>query len=214
MKIIRPLLTLIGALTVAGILATAVLFFFAPTLLQQQDPLEKADAIVILGGQYFRPIYAAELYNKGYAPQLLVSKPIVTPEEKAVRSLDPAHPYQWEIYKKILTVKGVPQKNFSFFGTASISTIEEAEELAKFLPENIKSIIIVTSPLHTRRAGIIFREKLPPELKIIMTSTPYDTIPVHWWKNYRSAPFVLLEVAKTLYYEMGGAFRSSESNTN
>ena len=50
MKIIKPLLTLIGALTVAGILAAAVLFFFAPALLQQEDDLEKADAIVVLGG--------------------------------------------------------------------------------------------------------------------------------------------------------------------
>lgn len=214
MKIVRPLLTLIGALTVAGTLASAVLFFFAPVLLQQEDSLEKADTIVVLGGQYFRPIYAAELYNEGYAPKLLVSKPIVYTETQAVRKLDPTFPYQWEVFKKLLLAKGVPEKDFSFFGSANVSTVEEAEELAKIISPNIKSLIIVTSPLHTRRAGIIFRKELPQSTKIIMTSPPYDTIPKQWWKNYRTAPYVLLEIAKTLYYELGGAFRSTEQITN
>ncbi|NDV21920.1 YdcF family protein [Desulfovibrio sp. JC022] len=209
MKIVRPLLTLMGALTVAGILATAVLFFFAPVLLQKEDVLEKADAIVVLGGSAFRPAYAADLFLEGYAPQLLVSKPIKSPATIMAKKLGATAPYQWELYTDIFLNKGISQDNFNFFGEANISTIDEAEQLAKALPPQIKSIIIVTSPLHTRRAGIIFKEKLP-NIKITVVSTPFDPVPSPWWKNYRAAPFVLLEVAKTLYYELGGAFRSSE----
>lgn len=210
MTILSRLLTLIGALTVAGTIAAAVIFFTAPTLLQQEDPLQKADAIVVLGGQYYRPIYAAELYHRGLAPQLLVSRPVVLPEEKEVRALIGSYPYQWEVMRDILLSRGVPEKRISFFGRSNVSTVEEAAELKKVLGPEIRSIILVTSPLHTMRAGIIFRETLPPDLKIMVTGTPYDDIPEEWWHNFRTAPFVVLEVAKTLYYKLGGAFISSE----
>ncbi|NDV28486.1 YdcF family protein [Desulfovibrio sp. JC010] len=214
MKIIRPLLTLIGALTVAGILAAAVLFFYAPTLLHKEDQLEKADAIVVLAGNYYRPIYAAELYNKGYAPRLLISKPVVAPEKKAVKELGISFPFQWEIFEQILQKQGVKSGDYVFFGNANVSTIEEAEELKKALPSGIKSLILVTSRLHTRRAGTIFRETLPPGIKICVVSTPYNPPKTEWWKNYRIAPYVILEVAKTLYYELGGGFRSTEQIEN
>lgn len=214
MKIFRPFLTLLGAMALTGLLATAVLFLFAPYLLQNEDALEKADAIVVLGGQYYRPIYAAELFFEGYAPKLMLSKPVVMPEEVKVRNLGVAYPYQWEVIREILLKKGVPENVFSFFGHANVSTLEEAEELKKALPPDIKSIILVTSPMHTRRAGIIFREILPGNIKVIVVSTPYDKVPEKWWTNFRTAPFVVLEVAKTLYYEIGGGFRSTEQLSN
>ncbi|WP_320175087.1 YdcF family protein [Maridesulfovibrio sp.] len=214
MKIFRPLLTLIGALTVAGMLAAAVLFFFAPVLLQQEDKLEKAEAIVVLGGHYYRPLYAADLYNEGYAPRILASKPVITPEIEAVRDLGIHFPYQWEVFRDVLLKKGVPAEKIEFFGKANISTLDEAKNLKEKLTPQIKSVILVTSPMHTRRAGIIFREILPPDVKIIVVGTPYEVTPDKWWTNFRAAPFVVLEVAKTFYYEFGGAFTSSEPVSN
>lgn len=214
MKIIRPLLTLSGALAVAGMLAAIALFFFAPALLQQEDSVEKADAIVVLGGNYYRPVYSAELYNKGYAPKLLVSKPVVMPEEIEIRKLGIPVLFQWEMIKEILLKKGVPKNKITFFGKANVSTVEEAEELKNILGKDTRSIILVTSPLHTRRAGIIFREILPPEIKIIVVATPYEKVAEKWWTNFRTAPFILMEIAKTFYYELGGAFRSSEQLKN
>ena len=214
MKIIRRILTFTGALTVAGFIAAVILFFFAPALLQQNDTLEKADAIVVLGGQYYRPIYGAELFNKGYAPLIFASKPVTEPEIVQVRKLGIMFPFQWEVFKEVLLKKGVPESKIRFFGNANVSTLEEAEELEKVLGPEIKSIILVTSPLHTRRAGIIFRKILPPEIKIIVAATPYEHVSAQWWNNFRTAPFVILEVAKTLYFEFGGAFRSTDQIIN
>ncbi|WP_027722393.1 YdcF family protein [Maridesulfovibrio zosterae] len=214
MKIVRHILTLIGALTVVGFLAAAILFFFAPELLQQKDTLKKADAIVVLGGQYYRPIYGAELFNKGYAPLIFASKPVTEPEIKQVRKLGITFPYQWEVFKEVLLKKGVPESRIRFFGNANVSTLEEAEELKKVLGPEVTSIILVTSPLHTRRAGIIFRKILPPKIKIIVAATPYEHVSTRWWKNFRTAPFVILEVTKTLYFEFGGAFRSTDQIIN
>ncbi|WP_320169462.1 YdcF family protein [Maridesulfovibrio sp.] len=213
LRTVRRVLTAIGALCVAGFAAAVLLFFMAPTLLQQQDRLEKADAIVVLGGQYFRPIYAAELYNKGYAPLVLTSKPVMLSETKTLRELGIPFPFQWEVFRDVLLKKGVPADRIEFFGHGSISTIEEAEELKKHIGTRIKSIILVTSPLHTGRAGIIFREVLPPDVKIILSGTPYEKVPEKWWTDFRTAPFVVMEVLKTVYYELGGAFRRSDQPT-
>ncbi|SDL11361.1 Uncharacterized SAM-binding protein YcdF, DUF218 family [Maridesulfovibrio ferrireducens] len=205
---------LLGAITFLGIVAAAILFFYAPAILQQTDKLEKADAIVVLGGQYFRPIYAAELYNEGYAPQILVSKPIIYTEVKALRDLGINRKFQWEIYREVLLKKGVPESSINYFGEDSMSTIDEAEQLKKMFNEkksdaDIKKIILVTSPLHTGRAGKIFRDTLPDK-EFIVVATPYEPISEKWWTNFRTAPYIILETTKNIYYYLGGAFRSSE----
>ncbi|OEU68164.1 MAG: hypothetical protein BA863_13895 [Desulfovibrio sp. S3730MH75] len=214
MKLIRNLFALLGGITFLGIMAIAVLFLYAPTILQQVDKLEKADAIVVLGGQYFRPIYAAELYGEGYAPLVLVSKPIVYTEIKALRELGIKRQYQWEVFRDVLLIKGVPEDKIIFFGNENMSTIDEAENLKLMFAENelsanIKKIILVTSPLHTGRAGKIFRDALPDK-DFIVVAIPYEPVPEKWWSNFRTAPYIVLEAAKNVYYYFGGAFRSSE----
>lgn len=210
-KILRAILMLTGSLVILGSLLLCVCALFASTLLQSPDEVRKSDAIVVLGGNYYRPAYAAELYKKGYAPKIYCSKPVVLGEEKFIRNLGIRRLYQWELLREILLKKGVPQKNFEFFGEGNVSTIEEAEKLREKLGPSLKEgkrLIVVTSPLHTLRAGIIFRDVMP-EAEIIMTSTPYDKPPQKWWKNFRSAQFVVMEAAKIIFYKAGGAFRSS-----
>ncbi|WP_291327933.1 YdcF family protein [Desulfovibrio sp. UCD-KL4C] len=216
MKLIRNLFTLLGAITFLGIVISAILFFYAPEILHRVDKLKKADAIVVLGGQYFRPIYAAELYNKGYGPLVLVSKPVVYEEIKATRSLGVNLKFQWEIYREILIKKGVPEKSIKYFGDKNMSTVDEAEQLKKEFTENklptgIKKIIIVTSPLHTGRAGRIFRDALPDK-DFIVVGDPYEPILKKWWTNFRTAPYIVLESTKNIFYYLGGAFKSSSQN--
>ncbi len=216
MKLIRNLFTLLGAITFLGIVASAVLFFYVPEILHRVDKLEKADAIVVLGGQYFRPIYAADLYNKGYGPLVLVSKPVIYDEVKAIRSLGITRKLQWEIYREILLKKGVPESSIKYFGGKNMSTVDEAEQLKKEFAENraltdIKKIILVTSPLHTGRAGKIFRDALPDK-DFIVVGDPYEPVLKKWWTNFRTAPYIVLEATKNIYYYLGGAFRSSSQN--
>ena len=69
----------IGFVTVFCIFVGGTGIFLAGYWLQAGDEAElskKADAIVVLGGSYFRPLYAADLYNQGFAPVIYVSRPI------------------------------------------------------------------------------------------------------------------------------------------
>src|SRR5689334_19957449 len=54
--------------SVAALLATRLGGF-----LVLEDPLDKADAIIVLGGtMYERPLEAADLYRAGYAPRIFL----------------------------------------------------------------------------------------------------------------------------------------------
>ena len=70
----RCLLVLCGVL-LAMVLASGVGFYFAATWLLQSDPVERADAIIVLAGDMRRSLHAADLFRQGYAPQVLVSRP-------------------------------------------------------------------------------------------------------------------------------------------
>ena len=53
--------------------------------LTRQDPLEHADAIVVLsGGLPYRAEAAAEIYKAGYAPELWVTHPTGPQDRKSV----------------------------------------------------------------------------------------------------------------------------------
>lgn len=210
-KFLSTILMLTGSLVILGSILLCFCAFFASSLLQSPDKLQKSDAIVVLGGSFYRPAFAAQLFKEGYAPKIYCSKPIVMDEEKFLKKIGIPRLFQWEIYREELLKQGVPQKDFEFFGTANVSTVDEAEKLrdklkGKYHGRKLR-LIVVTSPLHTLRAGIIFRKSIP-DAEIIMTSTPYEKTPQKWWTNFKTAQFVVLETAKIIFYEAGGAFRS------
>lgn len=210
-KIFCTILSITGGLIILGSLALLICAYFASDLLQSQDKLQKSDAIVVLGGSFYRPFYAAELYQKGYAPKIYCSKPVISKQIEFLRENGIQRNYQWEVFKEILLHNGIPEKDFVFFGKANVSTVEEAEQLKLTLEHENNSknlrLIIVTSALHTFRAGMIFRDILP-DAEIIMASEPYDLPPEKWWTDFISARFIVLETAKIIFYKAGGVFRS------
>lgn len=214
-KIIKAIMTFTGGLMIIGSLAFFIYMYFAAEILTTHDRLEKSDAIVVLGGSFYRPFYAADLYKKGFAPRIYCSRPYVPDEVRLLRSKGIKRRYQWEILREILIEEGVPANSINFFGTANVSTADEAEQLRTLLGKSgIKhglKLIVVTSPLHTFRAGLIFRATFP-ESTIIMAGETYDKPPSKWWTDFRSARFVVLETAKLFFYTFGGSFKSSSSS--
>jgi uncharacterized SAM-binding protein YcdF (DUF218 family) len=86
------------------------------------DALDRADAIVILGGRLdVRPLAAAALYKRGFAQQILVSNVRAGP-------IIPLQllPSQIELTSQILFKLGVPQQAIGEFGDGSSNTYEEA----------------------------------------------------------------------------------------
>ncbi len=203
---------IVGMAAVACLLAGIVGLYFAGHWLQVNDPPEQAEAIVPLAGDRHRLIHAADLYHQGWSKKVFLSLSKIYPPT-ALTSIEKQLGYpqrsQTEEYKKFMQVLNVPESALTFFGSGHVSTAEEAEALKAKLGDKPLTLILVTSPYHARRAKIIFQSVMP-KAKIIMTVTPYEPFETRWWRDRDSAVKMVLEGAKTLYYLLGGAFRSTD----
>jgi uncharacterized SAM-binding protein YcdF (DUF218 family) len=178
------LLGLLLILVVAGI----VVFRGIGYWLIVEDPLQSADAIVVLsGGLPFRAVEAARLYHAGYAPEVWVTKPV-----GYTRDLEPMG-IQYigdEAYsREVLLHFGVPASAIRILETPILSTEEEIGVITKQANQTGKArVIIVTSPPHTRRVRRLWKVLVDGHPRAIVRSSPGDPFdPGHWWHTTQDA---------------------------
>ena len=163
------------------------------------DPVEKADAVVVLGGGLdSRPFAAADLYKRGLAPVVLVAETEISPA--AQMQLMPA---DVEVSAAILRKLGLPDSAVQKFGGAVTSTRDEAQAVRRWLEQHpAERIIIPTDPFHTRRVRYVFERELDGlPVRIIVASIPskrYD--PLQWWKSEEATINFQNEIIKLAYY--------------
>ena len=196
---ISGLLKLIGLLTVLAATLVAGGLYYASTVLPIQDVPAKSDAIVVLGGSYYRPLRAADLYREGYAPLVYLSVPVHNPVSVHLKPLGLSLPKQEELFYNIVVKKGVPPRAVRFFGVASRNTVEEAVALRQALGPGPHRLLLVTSPLHCRRARIVFQDVFPAS-DIRVVATVYEPFAPKWWTSLNSARAMLNESVKILVY--------------
>ena len=149
-----------------------------------------ADAVLVLAGDNFgnRILTGAELVHQGFAPRVFVSGPS---EVYGAHESDLAIPFAVK--------RGYPESDFVPLPHDGRSTREEAQSL---LPElrrrGVRSLLLVTSDYHTRRAGRTFRAA-GADLNILVVAAPDRFFTADgWWKTREGRKCVALEVAKTL----------------
>lgn len=194
-----------GAFALAAAVSVRVAMSAAGWWIDFGEQPVKSDIMVVLAGDYARPLYAADLYAQGYAPEVWISRPQHLRLEDRLREIGLLLPREESVDRQILMKKGVPDKHIHMYGQGVLSTVDEARSLRReFLPRGMK-ILIVTSRFHSRRAGMIFR-RVFPDAQIRMVSAPDPDFSRAWWKNKELAQNTLLEMFKTLYFFSGGAF--------
>jgi len=162
-----------------------------------QDKLAKADAIVVLGGDNNgeRVNEGVKLYRKGYAKYLLMS----------------GGPLSWKLtyaqwMKKQAVESGVPESAI-LLEDRSRSTLEDARfSLPIVAKKKFSSIILVTSPTHTRRAARVFRKVFSPAgIKVIIYPAEKSEFnPERWWTRHEDTQLVVWEyVSLVLYFFKG-----------
>lgn len=206
---IRSVLAWTGALTLLGAMVAGAGLLFAGTWLTKDDVPVRADAMVVLGGGYYRPLYAADLFREGFAPVVYVGRVIRSDEDRMVMRYGFALAEQDAVYRRILTAHGVPDEAVRTYGQELRSTVEEAETLSALLGPGPGRLIVVTSPYHVMRARMTFRHALPG-WEVLVCGTAHEPFPERWWTSQAAARSVILETAKLVYYLLGGAFRAPE----
>ena len=184
----------------------ALLFLFRHPLMSLaarwwivNDAVEKADAVVVLGGGLDqRPFIAAELFAKGTVPLVLVAEPEAGPVTKL--NLMPA---AVDVTLGVLKKQGVPDSAVQRFGKDVRSSHDEAVALHEWLKSHpVKRIIIPTEPFHTRRVKWFFGRELKDtgvEIAVVAIPNPrYDA--ERWWENEESTLSFFSEMVKSFYY--------------
>lgn len=153
-----------------------------------EDPLAKADVIVILSGSMpYRAEEAAKVYRDGYAPEVWVSYPISPAAD--LERIGIHYIGEEEYNRDVLIREGVPPHSIRILPDQVLNTAEELSEVSRQLQAAGKSrVIFVTSPEHTRRVRTLWRRLVPPSTAAILHAAPRDPFDsAHWWRTTRDA---------------------------
>jgi len=173
-------LTILALLVPTGV----VVFRNVGHWLVREDPLGRADVIVVLsGGLPFRAEGAASVFKSGYASAVWVSRPTGPQEELAALGI---HFVGEEEYnREILAQQGVPDSAIQIFPETIANTQQEVAEIARQMRRDGKhTVIIVTSPQHTRRVKALWGKLVGDDPRVIVRAAwgdPFDAD--HWWRT-------------------------------
>ena len=141
----------LGVLIALILIVALYIFRGAGRWLDREDPLSRADVIFVLGGGMpQRAVEAAKVFAQGYAPEVWCSRPDSPADDLAKLGI---HYVGEEDYnRQILMHGGVPESAIHILPGPVVNTEEELQELGREMRRNGKTtVILVTSPQHTRR---------------------------------------------------------------
>lgn len=184
---------MLGLVAVALICAVVFLFCVGRWLVIE-DPLAKAQAIVVLSGRMpLRAMEAAKLYREGYAPKVWLThstEPGATLEAMGI-------PYASEDYYnlRVLIHEGVPADAIRVLQPPIVNTADEIAAISSAMAaEKANTVIIVTSKVHTRRVRILWHRLAASRGRAITRAASDDPFePGHWWRTTSDALDVVRE---------------------
>jgi uncharacterized SAM-binding protein YcdF (DUF218 family) len=189
---------------VAVVLLAAGAAAFAGRILVVGDPLPThADAIVILAGSVpDRVLEAADLYRAGVAPLVVVTREPMRRGDAPLRARGVHLPEGDDLTLAALARLGVPPEATLVLRRGATSTRSEARTIARWAcAHRLTSLVVVTSPPHTRRARLILRQAFGPAIALAVRPSRYDSFsPTRWWHIRRDQKTVLSEYEKLTNY--------------
>jgi uncharacterized SAM-binding protein YcdF (DUF218 family) len=171
--------------------------------LVMEDPLVPADLVIPLAGDLERISYAAQLYKDGYAGgMLLTNLPLATQVQRNEHL---------EQVRTLAISQGVKLKDIVVIPQAAQTTFGEAQHIRRtleLLP--VKTILVVTSPWHTRRSRLVFNAVFDD------SSTSIHILPVEgssnrslpeyvasWWRERNTVNATASEYFKLFAFMLG-----------
>jgi uncharacterized SAM-binding protein YcdF (DUF218 family) len=158
--------------------------------------VHRADAIAVFGGDYERTLAAARLYQQNMAPQVwhtgwehdnLPRDGVIAEANQTLLDTVPEH---------------------ALYLVETSSTWEDAQVIARLAEEhNTRSILVVTSSFHSRRALCSLYHHLGNNQHIVVYYSPVlpsrgggESIIASWWQHTDSKRMVRSEYRKLGYY--------------
>jgi len=172
MKIIKALLSLF---MLALLVVTALFIDFTYKTFSARPRLVQADAIVVLAGGKGRIEEGVRLFREKRGNWLF----LVGVDPKVRKS---------DLYRP---ESGDPSASNVILEKASRNTLENAIYSRDLLADHkIRSVLLITSRYHLKRAAILFRNALPSEVAIYTYPVDSSNVKQDWW--YHIGTFRLL----------------------
>ena len=195
------LLAVIGLLVLAGYVLRAPLLTGMARAWIVNEPLSRADVLVVLGGgPDTRPFEAARLFHLGLAPRILLMNPRPSPSTQLGLI-----PTEAEISRSILLKKGVPPSDIFITTDLVTNSYDESVAFRNWARTNgVTRAIIPTDIFHTRRVRWLYGK----ELKGTGIRLEIEAVPVHeysvsnWWQREQGVIAFQNEVLKYTYYRL------------
>jgi uncharacterized SAM-binding protein YcdF (DUF218 family) len=185
-----------AVLVLLSLLSYRLILRAAGEALVESHPPEKADAVLVLGGDWRgeRVKLGGQLVAQGYAPIALVSGAVSI---YGVNEADLAIAFAVD--------HGVPKNYFEPLYLRALSTRGEANVFRPELQKRkIKKLLLVTSNYHTRRAAALFRSTYGDSLEVIPVAAPDEYFtPTGWWHNREGQKTIFFEYCKVVASWLG-----------
>lgn len=192
----RKKICIVSAVILLALLAAAIVAFRGVgRWLVREDPLTHADALVVLsGGLPYRAEAAAHYFEAGYADEVWITRPEGPSDQ--LKEFGIQYIGEDDYSHQILVHLHVPETSVRILPNTIIDTQQEVEEVARELRKEGKtSVIIVTSPEHTRRVRALWKSLSGKNVRAIVRTAPEDPFDAdHWWRNTRDALSVVREI--------------------
>jgi uncharacterized SAM-binding protein YcdF (DUF218 family) len=201
----RKLLSRFAVLTSIVLLVIASLMRWGGYLLESTDPVPtRADGAIVLegsiAGERARLAGAMQLLRQGVPERVLLTVPPTSYWG------DPVPPMARRFLERNYGQDLAERVDFCDVGPDVDSTVQEAQALNRCILEHQwKSVVVVTSNYHTRRAGLIWRRvmgRLNPSLRISVYGVDDPEFQADdWWRRRLWAKTWVLEFTKLIWAE-------------
>lgn len=187
---VLALVLLVGVVALVGLaLSDAPSDFLVMT-----DAFESADAAVVMAGDpdYERTATAARLVRARRVRLLILTGGEPGPGDSSESLAAKAR--EWGVAADVIRTESV-----------SRGTHEAVVAVAPLLTaEGVRSVVLVTSPYHQRRAYRAARRAWPGVRVFNQPAQPSAWTPKRWWRNHASRRVVVGEYLKLIYYRARG----------
>jgi uncharacterized SAM-binding protein YcdF (DUF218 family) len=180
---------------IAIVMVGAIIFRGAGRWLVRPDALAPGNVMVVLsGGMPARAEEAARIYSLGDAPKIWLTHP--ENQQDVLNAMGIPYVSEDHYSREILIDKGVPPDAILVLPKPIVDTEDEILEVAgEMRAEGKSSVIIVTSPQHTRRVKLLWKKLAGDNLRAVVRGSPEDPFDAdHWWRDPQDVFSVMREM--------------------
>jgi len=185
-------------------------YFYAPILtclgeylIVKHSPQESDLIVCLAGGNVDRGLATADAFQKGLAPHIFMAREESADGYDLLRERGIDYPEDVDLMMMLLEQQGISRSVFLTSDRTVDSTIDEAEYIRDLVMEKgYKSLILITSPTHSRRAWRTFKKVFEEnEVQVFSLPSSYSKFnPEDWWEQRKYVREVIIEYQKLIYY--------------